>query len=392
MSDRKKPVVIAGGGIGGLSTALALAVEGIPSHVCERRPAYPEEGAGIQLGPNATKLLKTTGVFDILRPTAGQPDRLVVHDGASGSVLTEMPLGGWMERRYGAPYLTVHRQDLHTSLRLAAESEPLIRLETNAEVVSFIDDSEGVFAILNSGQRLLGHAVIGADGLWSRLRRQVTDAEQLIPAHKCAYRGVVRCGDFPSNLSANDVHIWLHPGAHIVHYPVRAGREIALVAILDDPTRGDSWSLPAEIGWVEKRGAMFPESLRSLLSAVETWRMWSLQTMPKLQTWSKGRVALLGDAAHPIFPFLAQGGVLAIEDAAVLARCLTQQSETVAGQLAAYTRIRQGRVARVAEASRRNGEIYHMSGALAAARDAVLRSVPARILISRYDWLYRFEP
>lgn len=390
MTRHDQPVVIAGGGIGGLSTALALAKNGIASRVLEKRPEFSEAGAGIQLGPNAIKILQRLGAAEALAPFAATPDAIVVHDGVNGRELTELPLGEWIAQRHGAPYWTVHRQDLHASLRQTAELNPRITLQTGAEVTGFENAADGVAAILADGSHISGPALVAADGLWSKLRTQVTPSGPLTPAGKCAYRGVVPGGCLPGELSADSVHIWLSPGAHVVHYPVRQGRETALVAVLDDPTRGDSWSLPAPDNWVTERAGTFPDLLKALLTRVAGWRMWSLQKLPRLDKWNQDRVALLGDAAHPVLPFLAQGGVLAIEDADVLAKCLKSGNGDVASALATYSRLRQPRAARVADASQRNGQIYHMSGPMAFARNTVLRAAPPSQLMAGYDWLYGF--
>jgi salicylate hydroxylase len=391
MSGTNEPVVIAGGGIGGLSAALALAKQGIASRVLERRAEFSEAGAGIQLGPNASRLLCELGAGQALEPSVALPEALTVHDGVSGRDLTRLPLGTWIAGRHGAPYWTVHRQDLHAALLETARREPLIAIQTEAAVTVFDDHAGGVTATLASGETVHGRALIAADGLWSNLRAQVTPTGPLMPAGKCAYRGVIARTQMPPELSADDVHIWLSPGAHVVHYPVRAGREIALVAVLDDPTEGDSWSLAAPQSWVQDRAGRYPPDLKAILGAVGEWRMWSLQKVAPLASWVKGHVALLGDAAHPIFPFLAQGGVLAIEDACTLAKCLSIDKGSVAQKLAAYAAQRMPRAARVVEASSRNGRIYHLNGPMALARNAVLRATPAAQLMKGYDWLYGFR-
>lgn len=388
MAAYDQPVLIAGGGIGGLSAALALAKHGISSRVFERRAEFSEAGAGIQLGPNATRLLTQLGVADNLKPFAAIPDGLTVYDGVRGGELTRLPLGTWMEGRHGAPYWSVHRQDLHASLVKTASTEPLIDIATAAEITGFDDQADQIEAIFASGKRAGGRALIAADGLWSQLRAQIVPGPSATPAGKCAYRGVIALEKLPKGLAANDVHIWLSPGAHVVHYPVRAGREIALIAVLDDPTRGDSWSLPAPHDWVAKRAGHYPDLLKALLLQVGEWRMWSLQKIARLPVWNNGRAAVLGDAAHPIFPFLAQGGVLAIEDACELAKCLALGTGKTGEQLAHYSSVRQPRAARVVDASARNGAIYHLSGPMAVARNAVLRSAPAARLMGGYDWLY----
>lgn len=392
MTDGELPIVIAGGGIGGLAAALALSQRSISSHVYERRTAFAEEGAGIQLGPNGTKVLNALGLTDALRDAVAIPDALSVRCGVSGRELTRLPLGSWIADRHGAPYWTIHRQDLHAALLARAQSEPRITLHTNSEVLSFENRGDRIDALIAGANPVQAVALIAADGLWSRLRAEVTAAPAITPTGKCAYRGVVQSSNLPKGLAANDIHIWLSPGAHVVHYPVRAGREIAVVVIVNAAETRESWSSPAAKDWLASRAAAFQEPVRSLLQAIDSWRMWPLQTMPPLNTWTQGRVALLGDAAHPVLPFLAQGGVLALEDAAILAQCLADTSASVPDRLAKYAQARMPRTARVARASARNGQIYHLSGALALARNAVLRAAPPERLMAGYNWLYGYKP
>lgn len=382
-------MAIAGAGIGGLAAALALARQGIASNVFERRTGLSEDGAGIQIGPNGCRVLSELGVLDRLRVQAAEPDAISVHDGASGRVLTRLPLGTWIRERHGAPYLTFHRQDLHAGLRQAAIAEPLITLTPGVEVTGFLIHASGVDVALPANAPFASDVLIAADGLWSRLRAQVTDAPPLKPFGKCAYRAVLPAAALPQGLMPNDVHIWLSRGAHAVHYPVRGGREIALVVIVDAKASREAWNLEAAPDWLSTAVmAQFAPALRELLSKVTGWRMWPLQKLLPLMRWTNGNVALLGDAAHPVLPFFAQGGAMALEDAAVLAANIANTTQSMPQRLQAYENARRARVARVAEASLSNGRTYHMHGAAAAARNAVLTSVPPQLFMRRYDWLY----
>ena len=391
MSAKDLPIVIAGGGIGGLATALALSKRGIASHVFERRAVFADEGAGIQIGPNGTKILERLGVADRLRSLVSTPDAISVRDGVSGRELTRLPLGTWITQRHGAPYWTLHRSDLHASLLAAAQQSSDITLTTDAEVLSFEQRGDNVEALLADAKRLPARALIAVDGLWSRLRQQVAPSQPLRAIGKCAYRGVAPRSAFPSSLAANDVHIWLSPGAHAVHYPVRGGSAFAVVVIVDDAARDKTWSAPAPVDWLASRTSWFPAPLKDLLQGVDKWRMWPLQSLDPLTTWTSGNVALLGDAAHPVLPFLAQGGVLALEDAAVLAASLAQHDLRTPDQLRAYAALRQSRAARVASASARNGRTYHLKGPMAVARNTVLRVTPPSRLMAGLDWLYGWE-
>jgi salicylate hydroxylase len=385
------PIAIAGGGIGGLAAALALARRGLASQVFERRSAVSEDGAGIQIGPNGTKILYALGVAARLHPSVAEPEAISVRDGLTGRELTRLPLGHWIAQRHGAPYWTAHRQDLHAALLEAAEADPRITLATGTEITGYTNHDDRITAQMANGIDVTAAALIGADGLWSQLRTIQNVGVAPSATGKSAYRSVVAADAMPKSLSGNDIQIWLSPGAHVVHYPVRAGREFALVVIADEPASFDGWAsaVPAEAVAAQVRS--LAPALRELLSQAQTWRAWALQSLPPLQIWTDGRMTLLGDAAHPVLPFLAQGAVLALEDAVVLARHLADGSTSVDQQLSAFGRERQKRAARVASSSVRNGRIYHLAGPLAFARNTVLRTAPPQRLMASYDWLYGFE-
>jgi salicylate hydroxylase len=392
MSAGAEKVAIAGAGIGGLAAALALAHRGINAHVFERRSEASEAGAGIQIGPNGSRVLQQLGVLDAVRTLSAEPAALSVHDGESGRVLARLPLGAWMQERFGAPYLTIHRQDLHATLLAAAKAEPRISITTGCEISGFENGDCSITCALSDTQAFAADALIAADGLWSRLRSQVTHTGGPEPFGKCAYRTVLPHDAFRPSLQTNHVHIWLMPGAHAVHYPVRQGREIALVVIVDGSASENDWSREAKPDWLQTTAAaQFAPKLRDILARAENWRMWPLQKLAPLSSWTNGRVALLGDAAHPLLPFFAQGGGLALEDAAVLAAKITENASPMPERLKAYEAARRARALRVVEASHTNGRIYHRDGAAAAARNAVLASVPPSLLMRRYDWLYGWK-
>ncbi|MGQ0457980.1 MAG: FAD-dependent monooxygenase [Hyphomicrobium sp.] len=381
-------VVIAGGGIGGLAAALALAKRGIASVVCEKRAEFSEDGAGIQIGPNGSRILQALGVGDALRGAIATPDALSVRNAASGAELTRLPLGRWIAERHGAPYWTARRRDLHEALVTAAARETSIEVRLGAEVLNWSERADGVDVALAGGESVRARALIAADGLWSNLRAQISDAAPPAPTGKNAFRCVVPRAKLPQVLAANDVHIWLAPGAHAVHYPVRGGDEIALVLIVDDARSDSVWSVAAAPDLSNTAVSRFAPPLRALLEAGADWRTWSLHTAAPLDCWTKGRVALLGDAAHPVLPFLAQGAALALEDAVVLADSLAANPGDAATALSTYAALRRPRANRVAAAATSNGRIYHMRGPLAFARDAVLRTSPAARLMAGYDWVY----
>ena len=386
--NRVEPVLIAGAGIGGLAAAIALARRGIASHVLEQRAAFHEEGAGIQIGPNGTRILKQLKVAEALRPRVGLPEAIGVRDGTSGAELARLPLGRWIAARHGAPYWVAHRKDLHAALLQTARAEPLVALSMGFDVAEVATEGQHVAVASAAGQAWTGKALIAADGLWSTIRPLLFSAEAPRFAGKSAARSVLPLDALPPEFFKPETGVWLFPDAHVVHYPVSAGAELAVAVIVEDEHDDSEWSAPVHPSWVRQHLPACAEPLADLISEAKSWKRWALHTLPPLRSWSRGPVALLGDAAHPVPPFLAQGGVLALEDAVVLAEALHKFPSDVPGALSWYTHRRRGRAARVAAASRRSGAIYHMSGPLARARNLALRSLGPERLMARYDWLY----
>ena len=392
MASVRTNAVVSGGGVGGLATAIALAQRGVEVRVCERRPEFPEEGAGIQIGPNGSRILRDLGVAEFLEDKVAKPDVLSVRDGATGRELTRLPLGRWIAERHGAPYWTAHRRDLHLALRARAEAEPRITLSRGTEIVSFEKEPDGICAIGANGEILSASILVAADGLWSGLRPHICGRPtHLAPVGKTAFRSVTPASNLPPELTPNAVHIWLAPGAHAVHYPVNGGRDIALVVIADDPSRFEGWDAPVIADAAREKVEAFAAPLRALVASADSWRHWSLYRMPLLERWNSGRAALLGDAAHPMLPFLAQGAVMALEDAVTLAACINKAGTSLESALEKYENARRPRAAKVIEASQRNGRIYHMRGAAALARNATMRiAFPERVMAG-FDWLYGWK-
>ncbi|HVY42430.1 MAG TPA: FAD-dependent monooxygenase [Hyphomicrobiaceae bacterium] len=385
---RSAPVLIAGGGIGGLAAALALARRGIPACVLERRKEFSEAGAGIQIGPNGVHALRRLGADAALAASVGRPDAIVVHDGHSGRKLARLPLGDWIEARHGAPYWVAHRRDLQAALLARVGQEPLIEVRTGFEASQFSASGTTVTLHSSSGDAMHGAALIAADGLHSSLRAQLVDSPQLRFSGKTATRTVLDSAAVANLLDTRATGVWLAPEAHVVHYPVRAGREVAMVVIIADDWQAEDWAAPADAGELLRRLDRFAPPLQQALRRADDWRRWSLYDAEPLASWTRGRVTLLGDAAHPVLPFLAQGGSMALEDAVTLADCLAEGADDIERALERYERKRLLRTARTSRASRRNGQIFHLSGVAAAVRNAMLRSLPGRRVMAGYDWLY----
>jgi salicylate hydroxylase len=389
------PILIAGGGIGGLALAIALSRRGLACVVLERQGSFSPAGAGIQIGPNGVRALRELGVAEALESYAGKPEAIEVFAGASGQRLARLPLGDWIAGRHGAPYWAVHRGDLHRVLLDAAAAAPAISIRTGCEVLAVTQSAGEVAVDLGAEGRLAGPILVGADGLWSAVRNAVTPHPVPVFAEATATRTVLLAGDAPPVLKQPSVGLWLGPDAHVVHYPVRGGREVAVVVIARAQWQGREWDAQADGDAVVKSLATTHGAIASALAMAARdapWRRWALHRMPPLDDWVNGRVALLGDAVHPMLPYLAQGGALAMEDAVVLARSLATSLGDMPSALQRYRRLRRARTRRVQGASLMQGRIYRLSPPLSWARDAVLRGVPGELLMRRLDWLYSWRP
>lgn len=383
-------ILVAGGGIGGLAVAIALAKVGIATRVLEGRPEFAIAGAGIQLGPNGIRVLQDLGVCEALAPFAGVPEAIEVHAGASGRRLAQLPLGQWIAQRHGAPYWVAHRADLHAALLQVAQGLPLVEI-TRGFAVQGVRQADGAVEVwAEDGARAHGSALIGADGLWSAVRAAVSPGVVPVFAGASASRTVIP-RLHAGRLAQNTVGLWLHPKVHVVHYPVRAGQEIAVVVVAEETWQSRVWDAQADQDQLAAQVAPFDVSLTSVLGAAKDWRRWSLNRLPELPQWNNGRLVLMGDAAHPMFPYLAQGGVLALEDAEVLARALAETPADPPRAFAKFAAIRKPRARRVQLASERNGRIYHLAGVMARARDVAFAAAPGAVLMAGLDWLYGWK-
>jgi salicylate hydroxylase len=367
-----------------------LARAGRSSTVLEQREAFATAGAGIQLGPNGVRVLQHLGVAQALRPLVGEPDAVHVHDGRTARTLAALPLGTWMAARHGAPYWVAHRGDLHGALLAAAAAEPSITLRPGFAVTSVAQAEGHVEATSTAGEAITGAALVGADGLWSSVRQAVCPSivPQFVGA--TATRTVIPAAQ-AGGLAAPVVGLWLTPGVHVVHYPVRAGAEIAVVVIAAEDWQGQDWEAEADKAHLLAQLGEFHASLIEVLAGVPQWRKWALYRLPALPWWSAGRVTLMGDAAHPMLPYLAQGGVLALEDALVLSASLSAHPGDEPAAFRDFEARRRRRAQRVQGMSVRQGRIYHLAPPLSWARDTVLRLTPGARLMAGYDWLYGWQ-
>ncbi len=374
---RSRPVVIAGAGIGGLTAALALAQRGIQCVVIEKAPELAAVGAGVQLSPNASRILTGLGLRDALAERATVPLAVTLNSVHAGGKVARLPL----HQIDDAPYWVIRRADLQTVLRAAAETNPSISLRLGATVDGFTD--HGDLTVQAAGKSFHAAALIGADGVGSPIRQRLFPGSVPQASGRVAWRGLAeRAMPGPPG-----IQLWMGPSAHLVAYPVESGTRTNLVVTLPDGADGSAdrtgesiAAQLAETGW--------PVPPRDLVASAPRLTRYPLLTVPPLSAWSAGRVALLGDAAHAMLPFAAQGAAMAIEDAAVLAGCLGDGSTDIPAALARYARLRSPRVARVAGAASQSGRIYHMSGAMALARDNAIRLLGGRLLLRRQSWIY----
>lgn len=385
-------VLIVGGGIGGLAGALACSRAGWDVELFERASAFSEVGAGVQIGPNVVGLLHEWGLKEALERVAAYPGRLQVRDASSGRELGVLTLGERALQKYGAPYATIHRADLLQLLLDAVRTQTSSHLHLGQSLTRCDDDGHRVALTTTEGVTAQGDVLVGADGLWSKVREWLlADGPPRVPGH-LAYRAMVLQSSLPAHLRSQQVTAWLGPGMHVVEYPVRAGEWLNVVAVVEGRVEGDprNWNHEVHLTDVHQALERACVPLRDLIHSVPEWRFWVLCDRPPIQDASqqaRGRVALLGDAAHPMRPYLAQGAGMAIEDAQALGQALRLGSLSLEERLRRYADNRWQRCARVQTQSIRNGVVFHSRGPLRWGRDASLRLLGERIL--DVPWLYR---
>lgn len=382
-------VLICGAGVGGLTAALALP-RGARAVLLEQAPMLRGAGAGIQISPNATRRLQELGLESDLAEIGFEPQAAVVRDALSGRDLLRQPLGEHARRRWGAPYLHVHRADLQAVLLRAVETRGEATLRLDARVAGLEQDGDGVRFRLADGEAVEGEVAVGSDGVRSAIRWALIGANSPRYTGYVAWRGVVEAARLPGGLIEPIASVWAGEGRHFVHYYVRGGTAVNFVGMVKRPDwESESWSEQGDPADLARDFAGWPAPVQAIIAAVdEAWR-WALFDRPPLPRWSVGRATLLGDAAHPMLPSFAQGAAMAIEDAAALGRQLALRD--IPAALAAYEAERRARTARVQALSRRNARLFHLPRPLAAAVFAAAgvldRLTPAQAE-KRFDWLY----
>jgi salicylate hydroxylase len=389
-------MIIVGGGIGGLAAALACGQAGARPQVLERAATFSEVGAGIQMGPNVTRTLHAWGLAEDLKAIGFAPRKLEAKDTQTGQVIGSLPLGQRSLDTYGAPYVTVHRADLHRVLLQKLMRSGLAQLHLDSEVEAVQQAADGIQICGASLPASLTEfsqfsAMVGADGLWSATRQFVVPPTTPRVTGLLAYRALLPMQFLPEKLRLQDVNVWLGPRLHAVLYPVQCGECLNLVVVVQGqpPANLDDWDHAGHKEELDRAMGPIHADLRDMLAAVPAWRLWPLCDRPPLQgphEMAKGRIALLGDAAHPMRPFLAQGAGMAIEDAAALARSWARADLPVEDRLQMYAQARWARNAQVQQRSIRNGQIFHLQGPLRWGRNVAMKLMGESLM--DVPWLY----
>jgi 3-hydroxybenzoate 6-monooxygenase len=381
------PVIVAGGGIGGLAAALALAQRGFAVKVLEQASEIGEIGAGVQLAPNAFAAFDALGVGERARGRAVYTERMVMMDAVDESLVGEIPTGAAFRERFANPYAVIHRADVHLSLLEGVRAQPGVELLTSTRVDRFSADAGGVTVIDAAGAIHPGVALVGCDGVKSAVRAQTVGDEVRVSGH-VVYRAVVDKDEFPEDLRWNAASVWVGPNCHLVHYPLRGGDQYNVVVTFHSRER-ETWGVregsQAEVlSYFEGIG---PRA-RRLLHLPKSWKRWATADRAPIATWTHGRTTLLGDAAHPQLQYLAQGACMALEDAVTLGRALAATGDDLDAAFALYQRSRVARTARVVLMTREMGRLYHAQGVERLVRNELWKGRSPERFYDALEWLY----
>lgn len=381
------PILVAGGGIGGLAAALALVRRGFAVKVLEQAPHIGEIGAGIQLGPNAFAAFDALGVGLQARARAVYTDSLVMHDAVDEREVGRIPTGAAFRARFGNPYAVIHRADVHLSLLEGAMASGRVSLLPGTRVERIEQDEGSVTAHDQHGQAHRGQALIGADGVKSVVREQFVGDPARVTGH-VVYRAVVDKADFPEDLRWNAASLWAGPNCHLVHYPLRGGEQYNVVVTFHS-REVEEWGVKE--GSKEEVQSYFQglcPKARQLIDLPKSWKRWATADRDPIATWSFGRVTLLGDAAHPTTQYMAQGACMAMEDAVTLGEALRVNGDAWAPALGLYERSRVARTARIVLSSRQMGRLYHAQGVERLVRNQLWQGRTPERFYDALEWLY----
>ncbi len=381
------PVLVAGGGIGGLAAALALVRQGFEVTVLEQAPEIGEIGAGIQLGPNAFHAFDALGIGDKARGRAVYTDYMVMHDALDEYQVGKIPTGEAFLKRFGNPYAVIHRQDIHNSLLEGAQETGKVQFITNTRVERVEQDGATVTVHCTNGKTWTGQALIGADGGKSVVRQQYVNDPPRVTGH-VVYRAVVEKNDFPENLRWNAASIWVGPNCHLVHYPLRGGEQYNVVVTFHSRNQ-EEWGVTD--GSKEEVQSYFQgiaAKPRQLIDLPKSWKRWATADREPIDTWVFGRATILGDAAHPTTQYMAQGACMALEDAVTLGEALRVNDNDWTKALALYQRSRVARTARIVLSGREMGRLYHAKGVERLVRNDLWKGRTPERFYDAMEWLY----
>jgi salicylate hydroxylase len=381
------PVLVAGGGIGGLAAALALVRQGFKVKVLEQAPQIGEIGAGIQLGPNAFHAFDALGIGEKARSRAVYTDYMVMHDAIDEYQVGKIPTGAAFIQRFGNPYAVIHRVDVHLSLLEGAQETGRVEFLTSTRCERIEQDDSGVTVYDQHGTAHRGQALIGADGVKSVVRQQYVNDPPRVTGH-VVYRAVVDKKDFPEDLQWNAASIWVGPNCHLVHYPLRGGEQYNVVVTFHSREQ-EEWGV--RDGSKEEVQSYFQgicPKARQLIDLPKTWKRWATADREPIGQWTYGRATLLGDAAHPTTQYMAQGACMAIEDAVTLGEALRVNGNDFAQAFDLYQRSRVARTARIVLSSREMGRIYHAKGVERLVRNDLWKGRTPERFYDAMEWLY----